>query len=81
MLARLTILSLLPPGKWSPALQIRTVLLSVQALLSEPVPEDPLDHAIAELWKTDNKQAVKNGTQKSKVVHSQHSSPYLNPPA
>ena len=27
--------------KWSPALQIRTVLLSVQALLSAPNPDDP----------------------------------------
>ena len=28
--------------KWSPALQIRTVLLSIQALLSAPNPDDPL---------------------------------------
>ncbi|KAH9250878.1 hypothetical protein BASA81_011266 [Batrachochytrium salamandrivorans] len=34
--------------KWSPALQIRTVLLSVQALLSKPEPDDPLDNGIAE---------------------------------
>lgn len=31
-----------PLDKWSPALQIRTVLLSVQALLSSPNPDDPL---------------------------------------
>ncbi len=37
-------LSFFPPSedKWSPALQIRTVLLSIQALLSEPNPDDPL---------------------------------------
>ena len=29
--------------KWSPALQIRTVLLSIQALMSAPNPDDPLD--------------------------------------
>ncbi len=29
---------------WSPALQIRTVLLSIQALLSSPNPDDPLDN-------------------------------------
>ena len=29
--------------KWSPALQIRTVLLSIQALLSAPNPDDPLN--------------------------------------
>ena len=28
--------------KWSPALQIRTVLLSIQALISAPNPDDPL---------------------------------------
>ena len=34
--------------KWSPALQIRSVLLSLQALLSSPNPEDPLNEACAE---------------------------------
>ncbi|KAK4744505.1 hypothetical protein SAY87_010817 [Trapa incisa] len=33
--------------KWSPALQIRTVLLSIQALLSAPNPDDPLSENIA----------------------------------
>eukprot|EP01088_Endostelium_zonatum_P005155 TRINITY_DN16625_c0_g1_i1.p1 TRINITY_DN16625_c0_g1~~TRINITY_DN16625_c0_g1_i1.p1 ORF type:complete len:158 (+),score=24.47 TRINITY_DN16625_c0_g1_i1:27-476(+) len=43
--------------KWSPALQIRTVLISIQALLSEPNPDDPLANDIAEVWKTNIKQA------------------------
>mmetsp|Transcript_7046 Transcript_7046/g.20025 ORF Transcript_7046/g.20025 Transcript_7046/m.20025 type:complete len:151 (+) Transcript_7046:104-556(+) len=34
--------------KWSPALQIRTVLLSIQALLSAPEPTDPLDTSVAD---------------------------------
>eukprot|EP00418_Pyrodinium_bahamense_P067455 CAMPEP_0179085806 /NCGR_PEP_ID=MMETSP0796-20121207/38882_1 /TAXON_ID=73915 /ORGANISM="Pyrodinium bahamense, Strain pbaha01" /LENGTH=176 /DNA_ID=CAMNT_0020783253 /DNA_START=73 /DNA_END=602 /DNA_ORIENTATION=+ len=34
--------------KWSPALQIRTVLLSIQALLSAPEPSDPLDTNVAD---------------------------------
>merc|ERR1719163_1837873 len=34
--------------KWSPALQIRTVLLSIQALLSTPEPSDPLDTSVAD---------------------------------
>jgi ubiquitin-conjugating enzyme E2 N len=38
--------------KWSPALQIRHVLLSIQALLSEPNPDDPLANDIAEVWKS-----------------------------
>ena len=37
--------------KWSPALQIRTVLLSVQALLSSPEPDDPLDTTVANHFK------------------------------
>eukprot|EP00039_Didymoeca_costata_P018963 m.335728 g.335728 ORF g.335728 m.335728 type:complete len:149 (+) comp17662_c0_seq1:225-671(+) len=44
--------------KWSPALQIRTVLISLQALLSEPNPDDPLDHEIADLWKRDKASAT-----------------------
>lgn len=38
---------------WSPALQIRTVLLSVQALLAAPEPDDPLDTSVADLYKAD----------------------------
>ncbi|XP_011849396.1 PREDICTED: ubiquitin-conjugating enzyme E2 N-like [Mandrillus leucophaeus] len=34
--------------KWSPALQIRTVLLSIQALLSAPNPDDPLANDVVE---------------------------------
>mmetsp|Transcript_34321 Transcript_34321/g.50462 ORF Transcript_34321/g.50462 Transcript_34321/m.50462 type:complete len:154 (+) Transcript_34321:84-545(+) len=45
--------------KWSPALQIRTVLLSIQALLSAPNPEDPLDTGIAKHWIKDLPAAQK----------------------
>jgi len=38
--------------KWSPALQIDAVCLSIQLLLQTPNPEDPLDPAIATAWKT-----------------------------
>ncbi|CAN8076014.1 unnamed protein product [Agarophyton chilense] len=44
--------------KWSPALQIRTVLLSIQALLSAPNPDDPLNNDAAELWKTNEVLAM-----------------------
>lgn len=47
--------------KWSPALQIRTVLLSIQALLSAPNPDDPLDNAVAEQWKVNESEAIKTG--------------------
>lgn len=43
---------------WSPALQIRTVLLSVQALLASPNPNDPLANDVAEDW-IKNEQGAK----------------------
>ena len=49
--------------KWSPALQIRTVLLSIQALLSAPNPDDPLANDVAELWKVDEARAIKNAKE------------------
>ena len=38
---------------WSPALTIRTALLSLQALLSAPEPDDPQDAVVAGEYKTD----------------------------
>nr|XP_020833195.1 ubiquitin-conjugating enzyme E2 N-like [Phascolarctos cinereus] len=43
---------------WSPALQIHTVLLSIQALLSAPNSDDPLANDVAEQWKTNEAQAI-----------------------
>ena len=51
--------------KWSPALQIRTVLLSIQALLSAPNPDDPLANDVAEQWKTDERKAIEMGSHAS----------------
>ena len=45
-------------NKWSPALQIRAVLLSIQALLSAPNLDDPLDESIANHWKEDQDGAI-----------------------
>ncbi|KAJ9107941.1 hypothetical protein QFC19_002684 [Naganishia cerealis] len=45
-------------NKWSPALQIRTVLLSIQALLGAPNPDDPLANDVAQHWKDDEKGAI-----------------------
>ena len=47
--------------KWSPALQIRTVLLSIQALLSSPNPDDPLDENVARQWRDNEKEAIDTG--------------------
>lgn len=45
-------------SNWSPALQIRTILLSIQALLSSPNPDDPLANDVAEEWKNNNAHAI-----------------------
>lgn len=49
--------------KWSPALQIRTVLLSIQALLSAPNPDDPLANDVAEEWKKDENSAIRKAKE------------------
>ena len=49
--------------KWSPALQIRTVLLSIQALLSAPNPDDPLDNTVAEVWKNNEAEAIRRARE------------------
>ena len=49
--------------KWSPALQIRAVLLSVQSLIAAPNVDDPLDEAIANHWKSDLDGAHKTARQ------------------
>merc|ERR1712072_695723 len=38
--------------EWSPALTIRTALLSIQAMLSAPEPSDPQDAEVAEMYKS-----------------------------
>ena len=50
-------------NKWSPALQIRSVLLSIQALMSLPNLDDPLDQEIADAWKADQDSAIKKAKE------------------
>merc|ERR1711879_773531 len=45
--------------EWSPALTIRTALLSLQALLSTPEPDDPQDAQVAKQYKKHPKEFVK----------------------
>merc|ERR1711862_642608 len=53
-------------NKWSPALQIRTVLLSIQALLSSPNPDDPLDNSVGEVWLKNEAQALRTAKEWTK---------------
>ncbi|KAH0787301.1 putative ubiquitin-conjugating enzyme E2 N [Histomonas meleagridis] len=48
---------------WTPALNISTILLSIQSLLCEPNPDDPLDTQIAEHWKTNKADAENTARQ------------------
>lgn len=48
---------------WSPALQIRTILLSIQALLGAPNPDDPLANDVAQRWKEDEPAAIETAKQ------------------
>merc|ERR1712070_759348 len=43
-------------NEWTPALTIRTALISLQALLCAPEPDDPQDAVVANQYKTDIKR-------------------------
>ncbi|KAM3176410.1 hypothetical protein ACTXT7_006575 [Hymenolepis weldensis] len=49
---------LLTLAKWSPALQVRTVLLSIQASLASPNPDDFLATDVAAKWKQNGARAL-----------------------
>merc|ERR1712173_282621 len=56
--------------KWSPALQIRTILLSIQALLSAPEPSDPLDTSVADHFINNRQEAEKQASEWNKMYAS-----------
>merc|ERR1712228_956519 len=41
---------------WKPSMNIRTLLLSIQSLLGDPNPDDPLEATIAKEYRTDRKK-------------------------
>jgi ubiquitin-conjugating enzyme E2 N len=55
---------------WSPALQIRTILLSIQALLGAPNPDDPLAADVAKSWKDNEAAAIATAREWTKL-HAQ----------
>jgi ubiquitin-conjugating enzyme E2 N len=57
-------------GNWSPALQIRTILLSIQALLGAPNPDDPLANDVAQRWKEDEQAAIQTAREWTKQYAS-----------
>ena len=48
------------------------MLLSIQALLSAPNPDDPLANDVAEKWKDDEAQAIETGTSIHSSFHKKN---------
>ena len=48
--------------QWSPALTIKTALLSLQALLCAPEPDDPQDAQVAQMYQRDPEQFKQTAT-------------------
>ena len=51
---------------WSPALQMKSVLLSIQSLLNEPNTEDPLNEEVNAIWKSNKAAAEKTAREWTK---------------
>ena len=49
-------IDILTSKKWSPALTIQNVLLSIVSMFSDPNPDDPLAPEAARMYKTDKKK-------------------------
>lgn len=63
-------------SEWSPALTIRTALLSVESLLSDPYPDDPQDAEVAEMYKRDIDEFNRVAASWVKRYASSGESPY-----
>lgn len=59
--------------KWSPALQIRTIVLSIQALLYEPNPDDPLANDVAYNWKNNIEDAMNTAREWTRIHATENS--------
>ena len=58
-------------NEWTPALTIRTALISLQALMCNPVPEDPQDAQVASQYKSD----IKAFNETAKLWTSEYADP------
>lgn len=56
-------LDIIKPQRWTPALQIVQVCLSIQQLMGSPEPSDPLANDVAEVWKTNEALALKTARE------------------
>merc|ERR1711912_178475 len=63
---------------WSPANSIKTLLISLQLLMECPEPDDPMDGAIASLYKSDRKafnEACKEHIEEKGVINPHYVDP------
>nr|XP_048286790.1 ubiquitin-conjugating enzyme E2 T isoform X2 [Myodes glareolus] len=63
----LDILKLPPKGAWRPSLNIATVLASIQLLMAEPNPDDPLMADISSEFKYNKMAFIKNARQWTEI--------------
>jgi ubiquitin-conjugating enzyme (huntingtin interacting protein 2) len=56
-------LDILKKDKWSPALSLHSVLISIQSLLNEPIPEDPQDGVAGLQYIDNNEEFVKTAKE------------------
>ena len=61
-------------NEWTPALTIRTALLSLQALMCAPVPEDPQDAVVAKQYMND----INLFNQTAKLWVQEYANPEMN---
>uniref|UniRef100_A0A3B3ZKQ4 Ubiquitin-conjugating enzyme E2 T n=1 Tax=Periophthalmus magnuspinnatus TaxID=409849 RepID=A0A3B3ZKQ4_9GOBI len=71
-------LKLPPKGAWKPSLNISTVLTSIQLLMAEPNPDDPLMADISSEFKY-NKQLFSEKAKKWTLEHAVHKSKVITP--
>lgn len=55
--------------QWSPALTMKTALISLQALLCAPEPDDPQDAVVANIYKT-NRVEFDNTAREWTLMHA-----------
>ncbi|XP_032647791.1 ubiquitin-conjugating enzyme E2 T [Chelonoidis abingdonii] len=67
----LDVLRLPPKGAWRPSLNISTLLTSIQLLMSEPNPDDPLMADISSEYKYNKEVFIKNAKQWTEKYASQ----------
>ncbi|XP_067324225.1 ubiquitin-conjugating enzyme E2 T isoform X2 [Anolis sagrei] len=71
----LDVLKLPPKGAWRPSLNIATLLTSVQLLMNEPNPDDPLMADISSEYKYNKQEFLRNARQWTEKYASQTTMP------